>query len=153
MNEPQLFPVGDAQEPSEEGKRLSKLFDDLESKQLEFLDNAGKSLIERIATFLTVLFGITAFGSTFPPAYLKNNSVTKVLVIVTLLFYLAAMGAGISVIQPRNYRRYKNNVSRLDSELEKISRHKMFWIRAAGVLFALGSLALAALIIAIIWAV
>ncbi len=80
MNEPKLFPTGDSQEPSEEGKRLSKLFDDLESKRLDFLDNAGKSLIERIATFLTVLFGITAFGSNFPPAYLKSNLVTKVLV-------------------------------------------------------------------------
>ncbi len=75
------------------------------------------------------------------------------LILVTLLFYLAAMGAGISVIQPRDYRRYKNNVGSLDSELQKISGHKMLWVRAAGVLFALGSLALAALITSIIWAV
>ena len=38
-------------------------------------------------------------------------------------------------------------------ELEKITKHKMFWLRVAGILFALGSVALAALIISIIWAV
>jgi hypothetical protein len=41
----------------------------------------------------------------------------------------------------------------LGHELEKISRHKRVWLRVAGVLFALGSVALAALIISIIWSV
>jgi hypothetical protein len=153
MNEQQFFPIHNAQQPTEEGKRLVALFNDLENKQLDFIDEAGKSLIERIATFLTVLFGITAFGSTFPPAYLKGNPSAKALVVVTTLLYLAAMAAGIWTIQPRYYRRYINNVSRLGSELEKITRHKMFWLRVGGIIFGLGSLTLAALIISIIWAV
>src|SRR5207244_9514664 len=121
-------------------------------KQLDFLDASGKSIIERIATLLAVLFGVTAFGSNFPPAYLKDNLLAKVLVIITLVLYLAAMGAGIWAIQPRYYRHYTYNVSRLGKELEKIIKHKMFWIRVASILFGLGSLALAALIISIIWA-
>jgi predicted membrane protein len=62
------------------------------------------------------------------------------------------MAAGIWAIQPRYYRRYTYNVSALGRELEKITKHKIFWLRAAGILFTLGSVALAALIISIIWA-
>src|SRR5437588_329463 len=153
MNEQQQIPIQDSQAPSEESKQLVTLFNDMESKQLDFLDESGKSIIERIATFLAVLFGVTAFGSNFPPAYLKGNPTAKVLVIVTLILYLAAMGASILAIQPRYYRHYTYNVSRLGKELEKITKHKMLWLRVASILFGLGSLALAALIISIIWKV
>jgi len=95
MSEQQQIPIYDSQEPSEEGQQLVTLFNEMESKQLDFLDESGKSIIERIATFLAVLFGVTAFGSNFPPAYLKENLTAKVLVIITLLLYLAAMGAGM----------------------------------------------------------
>ena len=40
---------------------------DLEKKQPDLLDEAGKSIIERIATFLAILFAVTALGSNFPP--------------------------------------------------------------------------------------
>ena len=147
------IPVQDSQEPSEEGKRLVALFTDMENRQLDFLDVSGKTIIERIATLLAVLFAVTAFGSTFPPAYLKGNMTAKVLVITTLLLYLLALGAGLWGIQPRNYRRYLYNVSRLGEELQKITRHKMLWLRIAAILFALGTVTLAALIIAVIWKV
>src|SRR5260370_17776040 len=97
----QQIHIQDSQEPSEEGKQLVSLFNDMENKQLDFLDASGKSIIERIAAFLLVLFGITAFGSTFPPPYLKGNLPAKVLVIITLLFYIAAIGAGFWPFHPR----------------------------------------------------
>ena len=109
---PQI-PIQDSQEPSEEGQQLVTIFTEMENKQLDFLDGSGKSIIERIATMLAVLFAVTAFGSNFPPAYLKGNLLAKVLVVVTLLLYLAAMGSGLWAIQPRYYRRYLYNVSRL----------------------------------------
>src|SRR5260370_3986171 len=151
MNEQQQIPVYDSKEPSEEGKQLVTLFNEMESKQLDFLDESGKSIIERIATFLAVLFGVTAFGSNFPPAYLKGNLPAKVLVIITLILYLAAMGAGIWSIQPRYYSHYTYNVSRMGKEREKLTYHTASWLRVAGILFALGSVALAVLIVSIIW--
>jgi hypothetical protein len=153
MNDQEQITIQDSQEPSEEGKQLVTLFTEMENKQLDFLDESGKSIVERIATFLAVLFGVTVLSNNFPPPYLKGNLSAKVLVIVTLVFYLAAMAAGIWAIQPRYYRRYTYNVSALGRELERITKHKMFWLRAAGILFVLGSVALAALIISIIWAV
>lgn len=153
MSEQEQPPIYDAQEPSEEGKQLLSIFTDMESKQLDFLDESGKGIIERTATLLTVLFAVTAFSNNFPPAYLKGNLLAKLLVIVTLVLYLAAMGTGIWAIQPRYYRRYTYNMSRLGKELERITQHKMLWLRVGGVLFGLGTVALAGLIISIIWGV
>ena len=146
------IPIQDSQEPSEEDKQLVILFTEMDNKQLDFLDEASKSLIERIATFLAILFGITVLNDTFPPRYL-DNTLAKILVIVALILYLGAMTAGIWVIQPRSYRRYLYNISRLRQELDKIMKHKMFWLRVAGVLFMLGTAALAMLIVTIIWTV
>lgn len=151
MSEDQHIPIYDAQEPSEESKQLVALFHDLESRQLDFLDEAAKSVVEPVATFLAILFGVTAFGSVFPPPYLKDNAAAKTFVIVTLVLYLVALGAGMWAIHPRYYRRYTYNVSMLAKELEKITKRKMFWLRFAGILFATGSVALSALVVAIIW--
>jgi hypothetical protein len=45
---------------------------------------AGKSIIERIATFLAALLGVTAFGSNFLPAYLRGNLSALVFVVCLL---------------------------------------------------------------------
>src|SRR5260370_38441224 len=87
--------IQDSQEPSEESKQLVSLFNDMENKQLDFLDASGKSIIERIAAFLLVLFGITSFGTTFPPPYLKVNLPAKWRVIITSLLYRTAQGVGM----------------------------------------------------------
>ena len=145
-----LPPIQDTREPSEESKHTKAVFDDLESKQLDTLDESGKSIIERIATFLAVLFGVTVLGSSFPPAYLVGNVLAKVLVIATLAFYLLALGAGLWCVQPRSYKLYRHNLTEMREELDKIIAHKSRWLRIAGVLFAIGSVSLAALIISII---
>src|SRR5450631_2036475 len=89
------IPVQDSAEPSEERKQLVTLFTEMEHKQLDFLDESGKSIIEHISTLLAVLFAVTAFSNNFPPAYLKGNMTAKVLIIITLVLYLLALGAGI----------------------------------------------------------
>ena len=147
----QQIPVQDSQEPSEAGKRAQVLLDDLESKQLETLDEAGKSIIERIATFLGVLFAITVLSNNFPPPYLKGNTSAKIFIIASLTCFLLAIGAGIWATQVRFYRRYTYNVTRNEKEIKRLVRHKVLWIRVANLLFALGALALAALLIVIVW--
>jgi formate hydrogenlyase subunit 4 len=153
MNEQQQIPMLETREPTDEERRLVTLFTDLESKQLEFLDESGKSIIERIATFLAVLFGVTVLGNTFPPAYLVGNVLAKVLVVTTLAFYLLALSAGLWCVQPHSYKLYRHNLTGMREELDKIIDHKSCWLRRAGVLFAIGSVSLAALIISIIFRV
>ena len=57
------------------------------------------------------------------------------------------------MIQPRLYEISQYNVTRMKDELARITMYKMRRLRIAGVLFALGSVALAVLIIFIIWTV
>jgi hypothetical protein len=157
MNEQQQVPSIPVQrsieltpEEIEENRRLDNIFDEIEKGQLGFLDESGKSIIEHIATLLAVLFAVSAFGHDFPPPYLKGNLPAKSMVIVTMVLYLAALGTGLWAIQPRSYKRYKHNVTRTRAELAKMMKRKMLWIRVAGSLFALGSIALAVLIFFII---
>jgi hypothetical protein len=151
QQQPHEIPIYNAQEPSEEVKRIKAVFDDLESKQLDTLDEAGKGLIERIATFLGVLFAVTVLSSNFPPPYLKSNTPAKIMIIITLILFLLAIGAGILATQVHYYPRYLYNVSEMDRELKSIVKHKVFWLRVANLLFALGAAALAGLLIVIIW--
>src|SRR5258708_38004734 len=103
-------------QPTDEQRRLVALFAEMDSKQLDFLEAAGKSIIERIATFLAVLFAVTAFGSNFPPAYLKGNPYSKYLVIAILGCYLIAMAMGMLVLQPRRTISYDYNVTLMEKE-------------------------------------
>ena len=85
------IPIYDAHEPSEASQRVNTLFDDMESKQLDNLNDAGKTLIERVATFLGVLFGLSILSSSFQPSFLKGNTPVKVLLIAALAGYLLAI--------------------------------------------------------------
>lgn len=154
MSEQRQIPIYDEETETEEQKekkqRLKAIFADLESKQPDFLDEAGKSIIERIATFLTILFAVTALGTSFTPKYLIGHSWEKYLIIAILICYLLAMGMGIWAIQPRNYGLYLYNVTRQEKEWKRIIDHKKLWVRLAGILFGIGTVALAVLIISII---
>jgi hypothetical protein len=147
----QQIPIQDSQEPSDESKRIKAVFDDIESKQLDTLDESGKSIIERIATFLGILFGISVLSNNFPPAYLKGNTPAKVMIIVSLICFLLSIGAGIWATQVRSYRWYTYNVTRAGEEIVHMIQHKMFWLRVANLLFALGTIALAVLLIFVVW--
>jgi len=151
MNDQQHVPTYRGEELSEEDKRTVALFSDMRGKQIDFLDEAGKSVIERIATFLAVLFGVTAFSSTFPPAYLKGNLPTKVLVIGTLVFYLISLVAAVRVVRPFPYAYNDANISSMKDALKNMTAHKSRWLQWANVLFTLGSITLGALIVVIIW--
>lgn len=140
-------------QPTEEEKRLVSVFADIESRQLDFLDEAGKSIIERIATFLAVLFAVTAFGNDFPPKYLVHIPWSKYVVIGILLCYLLALGMGMWAIQPRKYSHYVHNVSGLQEEWDRLVTHKRRWVKWGGILFAAGTVALAVLVVLIVWPV
>ncbi|GAC1408100.1 MAG: hypothetical protein NVSMB49_28280 [Ktedonobacteraceae bacterium] len=144
------IPIYDAQEPSEKGKHVNTVFDDLEAKQLDTLDEAGKNSIERIATFLGVLFAVTVLSSNFPPPYLKGNVPAKVMIITSLVCFLLSIGAGLLVTQVRSHPRYYNQSKNVE-ELKRMIGYKLLWSRVANLLFALGAIALAGLLIVIIW--
>ena len=150
MSEQQHIPMLPTERPTDEQKRLVSLFSDIESKQLDFLEQAGKSIIERVAALLAVVFAVIAFGSNFPPKYLVGNGWVKAMIFAVLICYLLAMGAGLLAIQPRSYKLYHENVTGMRSEFERMLSWKKSCIWLANVLFALGTVALAVLIALII---
>lgn len=155
MSQQEQVPIYDAgietAEQAEEKQRLKDSFAEMERNQPAFLDEAGKSIVERIATFLAILFAVTAFSGNFPPKYLVGNLWAKYLVIAIMLCYLIAMGMGIWTLQPRSYKLYPSDVTGMREEWQRMLARKQFWVRWAGILFTLGTVALAALIVSIIW--
>lgn len=115
------------------------------------LNDAGKSLIERIATFPGILFGLSILNNSFPPSYLKGNTPVKTMLFLALAGYLLAPGAALWATQVRFYSRYTYNVTRSQTDLTKMIRHKVGWLRLANILFALGTILLAVLLLVIVW--
>ena len=151
MSEQSPIPIIDSEQLTDQQKQLISQFNDIEKRRLDFLDEAGKSIIERTATFLAILFAVTAFGSNFPPKYLTVGSWEKYLVIAVLICYLLAMGMGMWAIQPHKYKLYRHNLIEMGKEMDRMVNHKSRWVQGAGILFALGSIALAGLVVFIIW--
>lgn len=143
-------PIVEGVPPTDEQKRLVALFDEMEKKQIEFLDGAGKRIVELCTALLGVFFGVLAFGDKFPPPYLAGSRPAQVLTLGTLVFYVAAMLAGLYAVQPREYRRYQHNLTEMRRELQRIIGFKSKWVRVAGGLFFLGTVWLALLIVAIV---
>lgn len=145
--------VTETPEEQEKKQRLKTIFADLESKQPDFLDEAAKSIIERVATFLAILFGVIALGGSFPPKFLISQPWEKYLVIGILLCYLLAMGIGMWAIHPRNYGHYLYDMTQQEHEWNRLIRRKKRGVRWAGILFGVGTVILVGLIISIIWPV
>jgi hypothetical protein len=139
--------------PTDAQKRLASFFAEAESKQVDFLDEAAKRIIELTTALLGVLFAVVAFGDTFPPPYLLNNPLAKFLSIVTLACYIVAMLLAFRAIQPRDYKLYRMNLDGMRDELDKIISHKkrplwwagaLFWIASALLAFLIGTIILSA---------
>jgi hypothetical protein len=143
-------PIKEGRPPTADQKQLVALFDEMEKKQVEFLDQAGKRIIELCTGVLGLLFAVTAFGKDFPPPYLAGNGLAKGAAVAALGLYIGAMLVALNGVQPRTYDRYDYNLTEMRKELDKIIQHKSGWVKAAGVLFWLGSLALAVLVGAVI---
>ncbi|MFQ5344182.1 MAG: hypothetical protein ACE5F6_21780 [Anaerolineae bacterium] len=135
---------------TDEQKRLVALFDEMEKQQVDFLDQAGKRIVELCAALLGVFFAVMALGDTFPPPFLQGNDPARVLTVVTLAFYLAAMLMGVLAVQPREYRRYRHNLTEMRNVIEEIISFKKRWLQVAGILFVLGTLSLGLLVGAIV---
>jgi hypothetical protein len=139
-------PISDSTPPTEEQKRLVAFFAEAESKQVDFLDEAGKRIIELTTALLGVLFAVLAFGDTFPPPYLKDNPVGKLLSLTALAVYVVAMLMALRTVQPRDYKLYRHDLTQMRQELDRLIANKKRSLWWAGVLFWLGSTVLAVLI-------
>lgn len=129
-----------------EQERLLALFDEMEKQQVDFLDQAGKRIVELGTVLLGVLFAVAAFGDKFPPPYLQGNTIAKVLTLATLALYLIAIVVAMRGLRPREYKRYRHNLTEMRNVLDEIISYKSRWLKAAGILFLCGTVSLSLLI-------
>lgn len=151
MSEQQLIPIFESEEPTGEQKHLLALTSDLESKELEFFNESGKSITERSATFIAVLLGVTVISKVFPSVDLLGNFLAKSLISIALALYLLAMVMGLMTGYPKSYTRYRHNLTRMRKILDEMIARKSRSLQIANMLFGLGMLTLAGLIISFIW--
>jgi len=144
-------PISKGRLASENDKRWLTLFNKIEENQLDLLDQSGKRIVELTGVLLGVLLGAVSFGDKFPPDYLRDDRLVKGMVILVLVFYLAAMFMGMWTTYPRHYKRYPNNLTLMESEFSKMVVNKIRALRVAGVCFLLGSLALAGVLVLIVF--
>ena len=146
MNEPEIL---DAKSPTTEHKLLIDAFQRMEINQIELLDSSAKRIIELISAFLGLFFAVVAFGDKFPPAYLAGTT-AKLISAITLISFLFSLFFAMLALQPRNYKRFKNNVSEMKKEFEKIVSFKTITVQWAGILFFVASTLFAILILYLI---
>lgn len=130
----------------EEEKQLRAHALELHRRQLEFLDAAGKRFIELATGMLGLLFAVLAFGKDFPPPYLQSSPAARGLLLAALGLFFLSLLSGVICVQPRAYGHFPGNLSAMRGELEKATRYKVRWMHFTSLLFALGALALVALV-------
>lgn len=140
------IPMKPSAKLSPEDERLIETFDELRKGQLEFLDQAGKRVIELSTGLLGLLFAVVAFGGDFPPPYLTGNPTVQWEAISVLALLVIALLAGVITVQPRKYNFPKADLGRMRQELETILTFKSRWMKMATWAFFLGTGALALLI-------
>jgi hypothetical protein len=139
-------PILESRPPTAEEERLVDLFAEMESKQLEFLDEAAKRIIELVTALLGLLFAVIAFGSDFPPPYLVGHPFAQFVSGAALVCYLGALLVALWAVQPRTYRHDRHNLDEMRAELRQMIAHKARPLRVAGLLFGLASLLLVVLL-------
>ena len=140
------IPISKGKELTDEQKRLNALFDEMKKGQLDFIDQAGKRIIELSTGLLGVLFAVTAFGKDFPPPYLKDNPTAQSLALGVLALLILALLCGVLTVQPRSYDFYEANLTAMRQELNKIVAYKSRWMKLSNWLFFAGTALLALLI-------
>ncbi len=136
---------------SDSEKRLKALFDEMDKRQLDFLDQAGKRMIELCTGLLGLLFAVIAFGKDFPPPYLTDNRPAQLLLIGVLMLLIGALLSAVFTVQPRKYKFYEYNLTEMRHEWIQLFQHKSRWLGRANWLFFAGALLLALLIASLIY--
>lgn len=136
--------------PEDSERKLVAIFQEFELKQIGLLEENGKRVIELASVLLGLIFGIAAFGDKFPPGYISDEAVSKVILIGTIVCYLIAMVMGAWTIYPRKYSHFTNNLTEMRSELNKIIHNKVGSLKLAGLFFVLATSGLVTLVILIV---
>lgn len=120
-----------------------------ESQSLERLEAGAQTLTQLVTGLYGVLFAVLAFSDM--PAYLSTLGV-RLCGTISVVSFFGALVAALYTQLPRRYAQAeKYNVSQLQALKARMLRRKLWGVRIAGGCFGLGTLALAGVILWIVW--
>lgn len=128
-------------------ERLMEYFRDLEQKSLDALEGAARQLITLVTTLLGLFFGVLAFKDN--PRYLAFPAV-RVLGGLAAGLYVLALFLALDVVMPRRLEVPLAHLTGMRQLLHALFDRKSRSLQWAQVAFALGTLALLALILVLL---
>lgn len=133
---------------SAEDKALIDFFAGLRRNSLDTLEAAARQLIGLVTTLLGLFFGVLAFKD--EPAYLATLTV-QVIGTLSALGYIVTLFTALAVVLPRHLDIPQYDLTAMRELLSDLYKHKSRYLSIAQFSFALGTLALFALIIALLY--
>ncbi len=133
---------------SAEDKALIDFFAGLRRNSLDTLEAAARQLIGLVTTLLGLFFGVLAFKD--EPAYL-NTLTIQVIGTLSALGYLVTLFTALAVVLPRELNIPQYDLTAMRELLADLYKHKSRYLNMAQFSFAFGTLALFALILALLY--
>lgn len=134
--------------PTPEETALNEWFAEQEKDPSKTLEEAAKQIIQLVSALYAVVFGILAFADN--PAYLGLLMV-RLSGTVVVLTYLIALISALFVVMPRRYTYASASQSQRQVVFDKIIERKANLLRIAWISFGLASIALAVLLLSILF--
>ncbi|MCS6881377.1 MAG: hypothetical protein RMK84_10400 [Oscillochloridaceae bacterium] len=136
--------------PTPEEEALNRWFEQQEKDPPKHLEEGAKQIITLVSALYGVIFGILALASDPLPAYLARPSV-RVLGVVVVLGYLAALLAALVVVLPGAYRYARASQTQRERVFRALMARKLIGLRVALAAFGIGSAAFAALFVVVVF--
>jgi hypothetical protein len=134
--------------PEEEATRL--WFAEQEKSNIAELDAGARQIIQLVTTLYGLMFGVLALGKDSFEASLLTNGVLISGTAAVVFFLLAVVTALVAVLPIFKYRYNPAKPASQKETYEQIRQGKAIWLRASVGAFALGLVAFAWLILAML---
>ena len=131
-----------------ETKALREWFEEQEKRNLDRLETGAQTITQLVTGLYGVLFAVLAFSD--KPVYMAQTNV-RVLGLISMLALFGALLAALLVQYPIASGYDKDNVSAMQRLYQRMTRRKAWGLRAALLLFLLGTGLLGALIVVVLW--
>ncbi|GAB4214511.1 MAG: hypothetical protein OHK0022_53140 [Roseiflexaceae bacterium] len=136
--------------PTAEEEAQHLWFEEQQRDPTRAIEEAARQIIQVVSTFFAVIFAVLALAGNPRPDYLAEPAVRYVGALIVASELLALLCA-LVVVVPSAYRYAPASQTQRQAVYDKLLRRKLLALRLALALFAVGSIAFAALFIMLLF--
>lgn len=129
-------------------RELREWFESQERGNIERLEAGAQTIIQLVTGLYGVLFAVLALSN--QPAYLQNPIVQWAGTVGVCTFF-GSLLAAMLVALPRRITYQKDNLTEMQQVYSRLQGRKATLLRAAQIVFLIGTACLVAVILAILW--